>query len=264
MMTPIPAVVPPLQRAVTWNRNVAPAAALDWLAAGWRDFTVYPGASISYGLLVFMVSVITVVGLFALHFDYILLPAFAGFMVVGPVIGIGLYEKSRRIAEGRPVTLWQMVFVRPESGGQILFAGVLLFLLTLLWMRAAVIVYALFFGLRPFPGLDHIIPMLFTTTTGWAMLVVGSAVGGLFAAFAFAISAFSIPMLLSERTDALTAMGTSTALVWNNLPVMLTWAAIMLALIVVGIATGLLGMIVIFPVLGHGSWHAYRTMRPQV
>jgi uncharacterized membrane protein len=93
------------------------------------------------------------------------------------------------------------------------------------------------------------------------MLVVGGAVGGLFAAFAFAISAFSIPMLLSERTDALTAMGTSMALVWNNLPVMLTWAAIMLALIFVGIVTGLLGMIVVFPVLGHGSWHAYRTMR---
>ena len=78
----------------------------------------------------------------------------------------------------------------------------LLFLLTLLWMRAAVIVYALFFGLRPFPGLDNIIPMLFTTAIGWTMLVVGSAVGGLFAAFPFAISAFSIPMLLTERTDA--------------------------------------------------------------
>ena len=197
-MTPIPAVVPPLPRERTWKRNVAPAAALDWLAAGWRDFTIYPAASISYGLLVFLVSVVTTVGLFALRLDYILLPAFAGFMVVGPIIGIGLYEKSRRIAEGKPVTLWQMIFVRPESGGQILFAGVLLFLLTLLWMRAAVIVYALFFGLRPFPGLDHIIPMLFTTEVGWAMLLVGSAIGGLFAAFAFAISAFSIPMLLNR------------------------------------------------------------------
>ena len=162
-MTPIPAVVPPLPRAQTWKRNIAPATALDWLAAGWRDFTIYPGASISYGLLVFLVSVVTTVGLFALRLDYILLPAFAGFMVVGPIIGIGLYEKSRRIAEGRSVSLWQMVYVRPESGGQVLFAGVLLFLLTLLWMRAAVILYALFFGLRPFPGLDHIIPMLFTT-----------------------------------------------------------------------------------------------------
>ncbi len=257
----LPAVVPRLPREDTWKRNVAPRAALDWLSAGWRDFTIHPGASISYGLLVFLVSVVTVVGIFALHLDYILLPAFAGFMVVGPVIGIGLYEKSRRIAEGNPVNLWQMVFVRPESGGQVLFAGVLLFLLTLLWMRAAVILYALFFGLRPFPGPDRIIPMLFTTEIGWALLLIGSAVGGLFAAFAFAISAFSIPMLLTERTDALTAMGTSMALVWNNLPVMLTWAAIMLALIFVGIVTGLLGMIVVFPVLGHGSWHAYRTMR---
>jgi len=68
-------------------------------------------------------------------------------------------------------------------------------------------------------------------------------------------------MMFDRRVDALTAMGSSTALVWNNLPVMLTWAAIMLALIFVGIVTGLLGMIVVFPVLGHGSWHAYRTMR---
>src|SRR6185295_10499013 len=185
MMSPIPAVVPPLPRARTWKRNVAPAAAFDWLSAGWRDFTIDPATSISYGLLVFLVSVLTTVGLFALRWDYILLPAFAGFMVVGPIIGIGLYEKSRRIAEGRSVSLWHMVFVRPESGGQILFAGLL-----------------------PFPGLDRIIPMLFTTEVGWAMLLIGSAIGGLFAAFAFAISAFSIPMLLSERTDALTAMGT--------------------------------------------------------
>ncbi|MDB5574662.1 MAG: putative transrane protein, partial [Tardiphaga sp.] len=106
-----------------------------------------------------------------------------------------------------------------------------------------------------------IAPMLVTTTTGWAMLVVGGAVGGLFAAFAFAISAFAIPMLLNERVDALTAMGTSLALIWHNLPVMLTWAAIMLALISIGLATGMLGMIVIFPVLGHGSWHAYRAVR---
>src|SRR3954465_14131241 len=261
-MISIPAVVPPLPRGWTWKRNLPPAAAFGWLSAGWRDFMIQPAASISYGVLVFLVSVVTVVGLFALHRDYILLPAFAGFMVVGPVIGIGLYEKSRRIEGGRPVSLWSMIFVNPESGGQILFAGVLLLGLTLLWMRAAVILYALFFGLRPFPGLDHIIPMVFTTGAGWAMLLIGGAVGGLFAAFAFAISAFAIPMLLAERTDALTAMGTSMALVWNNLPVMLTWAAIMLALIFAAIATGLVGMIVVFPVLGHGSWHAYRSMRP--
>jgi uncharacterized membrane protein len=154
-----------------------------------------------------------------------------------------------------------MIFVRPKSGGQLLFTGVLLCLLMLLWMRAAVIIYALFFGLLPFPGLGQIAPMLFTTPTGWAMLLVGGAVGALFAAFSFAVSVIAIPMLLNERVDALTAMGTSMALVWNNLPVMLTWGAIVLSLFLLSLVTGLGGLIVAFPILGHATWHAYRALR---
>ena len=260
-MTTIPAVLPPAPREKTWNRHLPPSAAFKWLAAGWHDLTVQPLASLSYGAVVFLVSVAIVTGLVAFGWDYILFPALAGFMVVGPLLAIGLYEKSRRLAEGIPVSLGIMLRPPALSVGQILFTGVLLCLLMLLWMRAAVIIYALFFGLRPFPGLDHIAPMLFTTPTGWAMLLVGGVVGGLFAAFSFAISAFSIPMLLSERVDALTAMGTSTALVWNNLPVMLTWGAIVLALFLLSLATGLVGLIVVFPLLGHGTWHAYQAIR---
>ena len=92
------------------------------------------------------------------------------------------------------------------------------------------------------------------------MLVVGTAIGALFAAFSFAISAFSIPMMLNERVDALTAMGKSTALVWYNLPVMFTWGTIVLALVFVGLVTGLAGLIIVFPVVGHGTWHAYRAI----
>ena len=261
-MTIIPALVPPLPREKKWNRKLSPTAAFDWLKAGWQDLSINPSASLSYGLLVFLVSVGIIGGLFAFGWDYFLFPALAGFMVVGPVLAIGLYEKSRRIAEKKSVNLVHMVAVKPRSGGQILFTGVLLCGLMLLWMRAAVIIYALFFGLRPFPGLDHIAEMLFASPIGWAMLIVGSAVGGLFAAFSFAISAFSIPMLLSERTDALTAMGTSMALVWNNLSVMLIWAIIVLSLFLFSLATGLVGLIVVFPLLGHGTWHAYRAMRP--
>lgn len=261
-MSEIPAVVPPLPRQTSLNRNLAPAEAFAWLRAGWRDFGLQPALSMGYGLAVFVGSGAIVVGLFGLGLDYILLPALAGFMVVGPVLAIGLYEKSRRIGAGRlPLRLTDMVFVRAASGAQVLFTGALLCLLMLLWMRAAVIVYALFFGLTPFPGLDHILPMLFTTPVGWAMLVVGSAIGGLFAAFAFAISAFSIPMLLAERTDALTAMGTSMALVWNNLPVMLAWGGIVLALFLLSLASGMLGLLVTFPLVGHATWHAYRAVR---
>jgi uncharacterized membrane protein len=261
-MTIIPAVLPPVPREKIWSRNLPASSAFHWLSAGWHDLTVRPITSLSYGLLVFAVSVAIVAGLFSFGLDYILFPAFAGFMVIGPLLAIGLYEKSRRIAAGLPTSLRTMIFVRPASGGQILFTGVLLCLLMLLWMRAAVIIYALFFGLRPFPGLDHIAPMLFTTPVGWAMLLVGSVVGALFAAFSFAISAVSIPMLLNERVDALTAMGSSMAYVWHNLPAMLTWGAIVLVLFLLSLVTGLAGLIVTFPVLGHGTWHAYRAIRP--
>ena len=261
-MTTIPAVVPPVPPEKSWDCKLLPAEALRWLELGWRDLLVQPATSLLYGFIVFLISAAIVGGLFAFGLDYILFPALAGFMVVGPILAIGLYEKSRGVAAGRRVTLAEMIFVRPASGAQVLFIGVLLCGLMLLWMRAAVIIYALFFGLVAFPGLDHIAAMLFATLTGWAMLVVGSLVGALFAALSFAISALSIPMLLDQKVDALTAMGTSVVAVWNNLPALLTWGAIVLGLSLLSLATGLVGLIVVFPLLGHGTWHAYRTLAP--
>ncbi|SDJ37127.1 Uncharacterized membrane protein [Bradyrhizobium sp. Rc2d] len=259
-MTMIPTVMPPLSTKNRWHRALAPADAFTWLANGWRDLTAQPMTSLCYGLLIFLASIAIVGGLFRLELDYILFPAFAGFMVVAPILALGLYEKSRRLAAGLRVTLANMIFVKPQCGGQILFAGVLLCLLMITWMRASVLIYALFFGLVPFPGLEYITLMMFTTPVGWAMLVVGSAIGGLFAAFSFAISAFSIPMMFDRRVDALTAMGSSMALVWNNLPVTLTWGVILLGLFLVSLVTGMLGLIIVFPVLGHGTWHAYRAV----
>lgn len=257
----LPEVVPPLPVPNPRARNLPRRTALDWLAAGWRDFRTNPGPSLAYGLLVWAVSVVVVASFFRFGMDYYLFPALAGFMVLGPVMAAGLYEKSRRLETGARTTLGAMLAVRPQAGHQAWFMGALLLLLFLLWMRAAVIVYAIFFGIRPFPGMDEILPMLVLTPTGWAMLLVGSLVGALFAAFAFAASVFSIPMLLNEDTDAMSAMGISIALVWNNLAVMLAWGAIVVGLFALSALTGLLALIVVFPVLGHATWHAYRAIR---
>lgn len=250
-------------RSEEWQRHFAATEGFEWLKAGWRDLRTQPVPSIAYGIGVFLVSVVIVWLLAYLGVDYILFPALAGFMIVAPVLAIGIYEKSRALDEGRPLTLAGMILVRPKAGAQAFFTGLLLCMLMLLWMRAAVLIYALFFGLRPFPGLDHVAGMLFGTPVGWAMLLVGTAVGGLFAAFAFSISAFSVPMLLDRRTDALTAMATSMALVWNNLVPMVVWGAIVLVLFAGSVLTGLVGLVVVFPLLGHATWHAYRAVVPR-
>ena len=260
-MTVIPAVSDRIRAEPARARHLPARTALQWLASGWRDLWRNPAPSLAYGLAVTLVSAGIVVGLFSFGWEYVLLPALGGFLVAGPVLAIGLYEKSRRLAAGQATTLLQMILVRPASGGQILFAGALLMTLVLLWMRAAVIIYALFLGVQAFPGFADVLPMLFGTTTGWLILIVGSAIGALFAAFAFAISLFAIPMLLERRTDALTAMGTSMTLVWHNLPVAMAWGAIVAALSVLALVTGLVGLIVVFPLLGHGTWHAWRTMQ---
>ena len=123
----LPAPSLPLPHEQRWKRSVSAESAFAWLAAGWRDFTAYPGQSLAYGALVFLVSVAIVFGLFRFGADYILLPALSGFMVVGPLLALGLYEKSRRLEVGERPTLNSMIFVRPASGGQVLFTGALLY-----------------------------------------------------------------------------------------------------------------------------------------
>lgn len=260
-METIPDVVPPLPQKKTLYRQLDTFAGLDWLILGWRDLFRAPLSSLAYGLALFLGSWVVLFTIFSLDYDYILFPALSGFMIIGPVLAIGMYEKSRRLAAGAPVTLASVFFVKPASGGQVLYTGVLLCVLMMLWMRAAVLLYGLFFGMQPFSGIENIHETIFLTQRGNALLLVGSLVGGLFAAFSFAISVFAIPMQLAERTDALTAMGTSLALVWNNLKPMLVWGGIVFSLFVAGAATAFLGFIIIFPLLGHATWHAYLAVR---
>lgn len=244
-----------------WQRHLPINAPFTWLAKGWRDFLISPAQSLAYGVVVCALCSLSVWVLFATGRDYFLFPVVAGLMIIGPLLASGLYLKSARLESAQQTTFGGMLGVRLRAGAQVFFTGLLLCMLMLLWMRAAVLIYALFFGVRPFPGLQHVAELLLATPTGWAMLAVGLFVGALFAGFSFAISAFSIPMLLDQQIDAFTAMGVSAALVWNNLRPMLLWGALILALFVIAVATAGIGLIVIFPLLGHATWHAYKAVK---
>ena len=257
MLEPLPALHKPLPVESPHARHLPARAALDWLAAGWRDLSRAPGSSLAYGAAVVALSWLVIGALAAWGLLYLALPALSGFLIVGPFLAVGLYKKSRRLAANAPPTALRLPL---GAVGQIAMAGLLLGLLVLFWLRAADLLYALFFGLQPFPGAAEAFRNTLTTPRGWALIATGLLVGGLFAAFAFAVSVFSFPKLVSTRRDALTAMGRSFALTAQNLAPMLAWGAIVTGGLILSVLTGLAGLIVIFPLLGHGTWHAWRAI----
>ncbi|MCA0425214.1 MAG: DUF2189 domain-containing protein [Proteobacteria bacterium] len=260
MLEPLPALRLPTPPVAAYARNLPASAALGWLRSGWGDLKAQPWSSLAYGLGLTLISYGVLWALHASNLLYLALPSLSGFLIIGPFLAIGLYEKSRRRAKGERISLLQMLTFRPASGAQLAYCGLLLGLLVLFWLRAADLLYALFFGLTPFPGAADALTNTLTTPRGWALIVTGTLVGGLFAAFAFAISVFSIPMLVARRTDALTAMGLSFAMTLQNLRPMLAWGAIIVLSLGLALLTGLIGLIIVFPLLGHGTWHAYSTI----
>lgn len=259
-----PAAQKPPTRIKDFERGLSVYAAFEWLKAGVRDTFTSPTSSLLYGLMVFLISVACIAILFRFGFSYILFPVIAGFMVLGPVVAVGLYGKSRMLAAGaHRVSTLEIISVKAKSPGQLLLVGVMLMLIMTFWLRFAIVLYALFFGLAPFDGLEETVNTLLFTTTGRTLLLVGSAVGGLLAAFSFSVSVFSIPMLMNEKKDTMTAMALSVVIAWTNKPVVFVWGCIVLALFLVSVATAFVGLIVIFPILGHATWHAYRALRSE-
>ena len=236
-------------------RHLRPADPLRWLALGWADFRRCPGLGLFYG------GCFTGMG-WALLLAFRHAPAFmlalsAGFLLTGPFLCLGLYQASRRLERGEPTDLGESLLVWTEAGrpGTLAIFGVVLLVLEMLWARASLVVFALSFdGMPDFKG--SLLALLEPQNLGF--IVAWLALGGLFAALIFAVSVVSMPMILDRSTDAITAGLTSIRLVLGQPGVMLGWAALITVLVLLAMLPGLLGLLVVGPVLGHASWHAYR------
>lgn len=222
---------------------------VNWWRKAVDDFRQHLGVSLAYGFGLFIIGWATVLGLAWLGLGWLILPMIAGAMLLGPLATVGLYRISRR-AQGRGDS-------EVAAPGQIFLVSVVMMVLLLAWVRAATLLFAVFFGLRPFAGFSETIINLFDSPEGILLFFVGSAVGGLFAALGFAISAFSFPMLVDRNIDGFSAMALSFNATTQNFRVVLVWAAMITALTIIGVLTGLLAMIPIFPILGFATWHAY-------
>lgn len=246
MQIPLSAEQPHKARRVS---EPIPIVIRQWLRSAVADFKHNRFASLAYGGGLFLAGWITLALLWQYNLGWALLPIIAGGMLVGPLAAVGLYRLSRRSQGdgGGGVA----------SPGQVILIGIILMLFALTWIRAATLIFAIFFGLLPFAGFAETMTTLLSTPQGLATLIVGGVFGGLFAALGFAVSVFSLPMLIDREIDCFSAMGLSFNATTHNFKLMISWALIVCIAVMFGVATGLVGMIVIFPLLGYATWHAY-------
>ncbi len=229
-----------------------------WLGAGWRDFLAAPRLSLLYGLLPAVTGWLASTMLIWFDVPYLVLPFSAGFFFVGPFIAVGLYEVSRRREAGLVIDVQATVCAWRRNPDQIALMGVLFLLFHLAWMRVAQLLFALF-SWHNMPSWDRFADVIWYASHNLPFLTFGVVCGAVLAAIAFVIGAFSIPYLLDRRDSNLfEAIGTSAAAVRVNFRPMLLWAALIVFLIVLGMVTGLIGLVVTLPITGYATWHAYR------
>jgi uncharacterized membrane protein len=239
-------------------RRVPPDAPLRWLRAGLRDLQRAPAASLFYGLAFALAGwLIHFVSRFAHAYAY----AYGltwGFLLVAPYLATGLYDISRRLEAGERVRLAPtLVAWRVNVGGFSVFS-IVLTVLMLLWSRASLIVFALYFS-SGLPSVDDLLGQALSPEH-WDFVLTYFAVGAIFAQIAFCVSVVSIPMMLDRRTDAIVAAITSVRTTLENPAALLLWALLIVALMLFGFATRFLGLVAVVPIVGHATWHAYRDL----
>jgi uncharacterized membrane protein len=242
---------PPVIRHIQWHRPFT------WLAAGWRDFKANPLPSLAYGLLFSIGGDLIILA--AIQQPHLLTAAISGFFLVAPLLAAGLYELSRSTAAGEKIMFIDSLRCFGRHGRQMILFGLLLAAFALFWERISAVAFGLLGATAGLETTEFFKTLLFNGeyhafVAGWF------ALGGVIALFVFALAVVSVPMILDRGSDLVTAMSTSLRVfAANPLPVLI-WAVLIVLLTLTGFATLLFGLVVLMPLLGHASWHAYRDL----
>ncbi|MBX9631234.1 MAG: DUF2189 domain-containing protein [Burkholderiales bacterium] len=236
-------------------RVAAPGAPWRWLVLGFADMRAAPGASLFYGVVFALMgaALILAVGSAAVELALV-----TGFLLVAPFLSVGVYDLSRRRQQGEQPMLAPTLTAWKANAPALGFYALILALLLAVWIRVSVVVVALFFSSGA-PMEQGVLAELASSLDGWIFMGAYAAAGGGFALLVFATSVVSIPMLLDRaEMDTITAMIASYTVLRRNFATMLLWAAIIVGLMAVGFFTYFIGLVVVAPLIGHATWHAYR------
>lgn len=236
--------------------HVSVASPFVWLGKGLGDLLHAPAASLAYGLLV------TTMGAVILGFwrhPYLIAASVTGFLLVGPLLTAGLCEMSRRRAAGETVDFDSSLSALSRHRTALMRFSAGLLAIGTLWLVLSFLILEL--------ALGGAAPSVGATLWGGVLEQLSPAqvlgyilVGGILACLVFARSVVTVPTILDRDADSATAIGTSMRVAFEDLPAMIVWAALIVGLVALGFATYLVGMLVVFPLLGHATWHAYRDL----
>jgi uncharacterized membrane protein len=249
-----PYVPPPSEAPLKKIVKLPWGAPFHWLALGWRDLMAAKGIGLFYGAAFWLMAVV-LGAVFRSKPEYAMSIA-SGCLLVGPFLAMGLYEVSRRRELGvspelaTSLTCWD---AHIRSMGMLVLV---LIVLELLWGRASLVVFAVFFN-TGMPSATGVIDAVFNPEN-WEFLAVYLLVGSAFAGLVFSLSVISIPMILDRDADAISAAIASMEVVVDNTAVMILWGGLITLLVCLALWPWGLGLLIVGPWLGHASWHAYR------
>lgn len=221
-------------------------APLRWLSAGARDIARTPRLTLSFGVIIFLVSWAVSALAWSLGRFALLAALLSGFIYIAPMLAIGLHAVARDLQQGRVPSFRRSWRQQLRVMGQGAVYALVLLVVLFTWSRSGMMLYAFF----PVENGDW--------RTWLEFLAVGSAIGTLFAALVFASAAFSLPMVVDRDADMITAILSSVHAVMRNKPAMLVWALCIVLLTGLGFATAFVGFIWLMPWLAYAAWHGYR------
>ncbi|MCF8179749.1 MAG: DUF2189 domain-containing protein [Sulfuritalea sp.] len=238
-------------------RQIGFDAPVKWLKLGWADLWRQPGASLFYGVAIAVTGAVILRATASLPFLFA--AAITGFMLVAPILTAGVYELSRCYLANEPVSLVDSMLAWNRNPSGLIGCGFLSILAGTVWQVISAVIISVFYTGLPLGPLEMMVEVLIDPQH-CLVFSIYMAAGGLLAALVFIFSVVSIPMLVDRPCGVRCALITSLNAVGENPRQLAFWALIIMFLTSFGLATALVGLIVIMPWLGHASFHAYKDL----